>query len=62
MSGGISVIRSGLYNRRLVLAAMTAGSVAALLGVLLAVSLDPLLLNILLLAVMLIAVVSVFKK
>ena len=47
MSGGISVIRSGLYNRRLVLAAMTAGSVAALLGVLLAVSLDPLLLNIL---------------
>ena len=62
LSGGVAVVRSGLYNRRLLLAAMTAGSAAALLGVALAISMDPLLLNILLLGVMLIAVVNIFKK
>ena len=62
MSGGVRVVREGLYDRKLVLAAMTAGSAAAILGVLLAVSLDPLLLNILLLAVMLTAVISLLKN
>ena len=61
MSGGVSILRGGLYNRRLVLAAMTAGSAAAVLGVALAVSLPPLVLNILLLLVMLIAVVQSFR-
>ena len=55
-------MKAGLYNRKLVLAAMTAGSLAALLGVMLAISMDPLLLNILLILVMLVAVVSIFKK
>ena len=62
MSGGVSIIKGGLYNRKMVLAAMTAGSVAAVLGVLLAVSMNQLLLNILLIIVMLIAVISIFRK
>lgn len=62
MSGGIAIVRAGLYNRKLVLAAGTAGSVAAVLGVLLAVSLNQLVLNILLILVMLTAVISIFKK
>ena len=62
VTGGISIVKAGLYNRKLVLAAMTAGSLAAVLGVMLAISMDPLLLNILLILVMLVAVVSIFKK
>ena len=62
VTGGVSIVKAGLYNRKLVLAAMTAGSLAALLGVMLAISMDPLLLNILLILVMLVAVVSIFKK
>ena len=62
MSGGVSIVRGGLYNRKLLLAAMTAGSAASILGVLLAISMDQLLLNILLLLVMLIAVISIFRK
>ena len=62
VTGGISIVRAGLYNRKLILAAMTAGSLAALLGVMLAISMNPLLLNILLILVMLMAVVSIFKQ
>ena len=62
MSGGAAVVRAGLYNRKMVLAAMTAGSAAAVLGVMLAISLNQLILNILLLIVMLIAVISIFRK
>ena len=62
MSGGVSIVRGGLYNRKMVLAAMTAGSAASVLGVMLAISMDPLLLNILLIIVMLVAVISIFKK
>ena len=62
MSGGISIVRGGLYNRKMVLAAMTAGSLASILGVVLAISMNQMLLNILLLAVMLLAVISIFKK
>ena len=61
MSGGVSIVKGGLYNRKMLLAAMTAGSVAAVLGVMLAISMNQLLLNILLIIVMLIAVVSIFK-
>lgn len=62
MSGGVSIVKAGLYNRKMVLAAMTAGSVASILGVVLAISMNQLLLNILLLIVMLIAVVSILKN
>lgn len=62
MSSGFSLIKAGRFNRKLALAAMTAGSAAAVLGVTLAVSMDPLLLNILLLFVMLVAVISILKE
>ena len=62
MSGGVSIVKAGLYNRKMVLAAMTTGSVASILGVVLAISMNQLLLNILLLIVMLIAVVSILKN
>ena len=61
MSGGVSIVKGGLYNRKMALAAMVFGSVAAVLGVMLAISLNQLLLNIILLIVMLIAVISIFK-
>ena len=61
LSGGVSILKGGLYNRKMVLAAMTAGSAAAVLGVMLAISMNQLLLNILLIIVMLIAVVSIFR-
>ena len=62
MSGGVAIVKAGLYNRKMLLAAMTAGSVAAIIGVILAISMNQLLLNILLIIVMLIAVISIFKK
>ncbi|MBR0140047.1 MAG: hypothetical protein IJM17_07160 [Firmicutes bacterium] len=62
MSGGVSIVKAGMYNRKMVLAAMTAGSVASILGVLMAISMNQLVLNILLLFVMLIAIISIFKK
>ena len=62
MSGGASIVRSARYNRKMVLAAMTAGSAAAILGCILAVSLNAMVLNIVLIIVMLIAIVSIFRK
>ena len=62
ISGGVSIVKAGLYNRKMVLASMTVGSVASVLGVMLAISMDQLLLNILLIIVMLIAVISIFRE
>lgn len=62
MSGGAAIVKSARYNRRMVLAAMTAGSAAAVLGCILAVSLNAMVLNIVLIAVMIIAIISIFRK
>ena len=62
MSGGAAIVKSARYNRKMVLAAMTAGSAAAILGCILAVSLNALVLNIVLIVVMIIAIVSIFRK
>ena len=62
MSGGTSIVKSARYNRKLVLSAMTAGSAAAILGCILAVSLNAMVLNILLIVVMLIAIISIFRQ
>ena len=59
--GGIPVLRSGNYHRKLVCAAAVFGSLGAILGSLFAISVNALLLNIILLAVMLIAIISIFK-
>lgn len=59
--GGIPVLRMGNYHHRQVCAAVTAGSLGAVLGSLLALSLNAVMLNVILLAVMLIAVISIFR-
>ena len=60
--GGIKFIRSGMYHKRTVLAATTAGTVTAVIGCMVMRSLPALALNIVLLGVMLIAIISMFKK
>ena len=61
MSGSIHVVRGGNYHRKLCSAAVIFGSVGAILGTLFAISINATLLNILLLAVMLIAIFSMFR-
>ena len=60
--GGTKFIRSGMYHKRTVLAAMTVGTVTAVIGCFVMISLPALALNIVLLCVMLIAIISMFKK
>lgn len=62
MGGGISFIRSGLYHQKPACAAVVFGSVGAILGVLFAISISATLLNILLVAVMLIAIASLMRQ
>ena len=59
--GSIQVAKEAKYNKKMVLAAMTTGTAFAILGVALAVSLDPTVLNIILLAVMALAVYTILK-
>ena len=60
--GAVPVLKSGNYHQKLACAAVLGGSLGAVLGSLLAISLPAALLNILLLAVMLIAIVSIFRE
>lgn len=62
LAGGISVLRGGLYHRKMVLCATLFGSLGSLLGTLFAVSLPAAVLNILLLMVMFIAIVTMFRS
>ena len=62
LSGGINVIRRGVYHRKQVLCAVTFGSLGALIGTSLAVSIPANILNVVLLGVMLIAIITMFKK
>ncbi len=62
ISGGIHIIRSGKYQKKMFLAAVTGGSAGAVLGTALAVSLPAAVLNVLLIGVMLIAIISMFRK
>lgn len=61
MSGGAAIVKSARYNKKMVLAAMTAGSAAAILGCIMAISLNAMFLNIILIGVMIIAIISIFK-
>jgi uncharacterized membrane protein YfcA len=61
LSGSVQIVKDKYYNKKYVLAALTAGSVAAILGSLFTISLDPTVLNIILLVVMVIAIISIFK-
>lgn len=59
---GIKFVRNGKYHKRTVLSALTAGTVTAVFGCLVMISLPALALNIVLLCVMLIAIISMFKN
>ncbi len=59
--GAVPVLRRGSYHRKQVCAAVLFGSLGAVLGSLFAISLSALVLNIVLLAVMLVAILSIFK-
>lgn len=62
ISGGAEVVRRGNYSRPMAVCAVTGGSVGAVLGTVLAVSLPATLLNIILLAVMLLAIITMFRR
>ena len=62
ISGGVSVLKNGLYHRKAVLCSTIFGSVGALIGTAAAVSLPANVLNVILLAVMAIAIVTMAKK
>lgn len=62
MGGGIPIIKSGRYQQKPACAAVVFGSVGAILGVLFAISISATLLNILLVAVMLIAIASLMRQ
>ncbi len=62
LSGGVEVIRRGNFSRPMAVCAVTGGSAGAVLGAVLAVSLPAAALNIILLAVMLLAIITMFRR
>ena len=60
--GGVKFVKSGMYHKKTVLAAITAGTVTAVVGCLIMITLPAMVLNIILLIVMLVAIISMFKK
>ena len=61
MGGGIAIIRERRYHRKMACASVICGSAGAAAGSMLAISVPPLALNILLLGVLLIAIVTMLK-
>ena len=61
LGGGIPVLKGGRYSRKMTSAAATFGTLGAVIGSLLALSMNAALLNVLLLVVMLIAIISLFR-
>lgn len=61
VAGGINVAPRKKYNPKLILSAVTAGSIAAVIGCLLAISINAAVLNALLLVVIALAIVSLIK-
>ncbi len=62
LTGAVNVLRGGHYQKKMVGCAVIAGSLGGLLGVLTAVSIPASVLNVLLIAVMLLALLSMFRK
>ena len=62
ISGGVSILRNGKYQKKMFLAGVTGGSAGAVLGTAFAVTLPAAVLNVLLIGVMLIAIISMFRK
>lgn len=61
-AGGISVMKSGLYQKKMALAALIFGSAGAVIGTNLAISIPALALNVILIVVMVIAIVSMMRS
>ena len=62
LTGAVNILKAGRYQKKMVGSAVVFGSAGALLGTTLAVSIPSNALNIILVAVMLIAIISMFKK
>lgn len=61
ISGGYQVLRNGNYQRKMVVASVIFGSLGAIIGAFLAISIPAILLNIVLIAVMLLAIAVMFR-
>ena len=61
ISGGIEVIRRGIYQKKMVFSATTLGTLGGIIGALFVVSISEMFLNVLLIAVMLIAILIMFR-
>ena len=62
MAGGVNVLRNGGYNMKMVFASTLFGSIGALIGISIALSLPASVLNILLIAIVLIAIGFMIRK
>ncbi len=62
VAGGLNVVPRKKYSPKLILSAMTAGSAAAIIGCLLAISIDAAVMNGILLAVIALAIISLIRK
>ncbi len=62
LTGAVNVLKAGHYQKKMVGSAVVTGTMGALLGALTAVSIPGTTLNVTLVTVMLIAIVSMFKK
>ncbi|MBP1578040.1 MAG: hypothetical protein J6C75_06125 [Oscillospiraceae bacterium] len=62
VAGGSRTLYAGSYHRKTVLCATITGSLGAFMGTMFAISIPAVVLNILLMAVMLIAIITMFKK
>lgn len=61
LAGGISVMKSGSYQKKMAMAALVFGSLGAIVGTLLAISIPAIALNVILIIVMIIAIVSMMR-
>ena len=62
ISGGVAVLKQEIYQRKMVFAATMFGSIGAIIGALLVISIPALILNALLIGMMLIAIILMFRK
>ena len=62
ITGGINVVRRKRYNKKLALSAMTTGTIGAIIGCSLAITIEQNVLNIILIIVVMTAIVSLVKK
>lgn len=61
MAGGVQVLRSGVYQKKIALAALSFGAIGALIGTVFTVNLDATTLSVILLAIMAITAVTMLR-